>query len=241
MIRFVKGILNGILFICSIGFLWFMVIQPFLTQKEAELLKDQYSFSVWQNESVESSQDTKGISQLDFASLRSRYPDVQGWLTIPGTCVDYPVLQSDDTDPEHYLRRNYDGKWRMAGSLFFQYDCTPQSRNKVIFGHNMNDGTMFGVLEKLADQEFCERHSTVLLETEDGVQEYRIVSVLTTDLSGIPFNRTRFADDQDYLTFAGTMLAGTGYEPQTEKRLLTLVTCAYEWEGARTVVVAVEI
>ena len=100
---------------------------------------------------------------------------------------------------------------------------------------------MFGVLEKLADQEFCERHSTVLLETEDGVQEYRIVSVLTTDLSGIPFNRTRFADDQDYLTFAGTMLAGTGYEPQTEKRLLTLVTCAYEWEGARTVVVAVEI
>lgn len=155
--------------------------------------------------------------------------------------MDYPVLQSDDTDPEHYLRRNYDGKWRMAGSLFFQYDCTPQSRNKVIFGHNMNDGTMFGVLEKLADQEFCERHSTVLLETEDGVQEYRIVSVLTTDLSGIPFNRTRFADDQDYLTFAGTMLAGTGYEPQTEKRLLTLVTCAYEWEGARTVVVAVEI
>lgn len=72
MIRFVKGILNGVLFICSIGFFWFMIIQPFLTQKEAEHLKDQYSISVSQNESVESSQDTKENSQLDFASLRSR-------------------------------------------------------------------------------------------------------------------------------------------------------------------------
>ena len=67
MIRFVKGILNEVLFICSIGFFWFMIIQPFLTQKEAEHLKDQYSISVSQNESVESSQDTKENSQLDFA------------------------------------------------------------------------------------------------------------------------------------------------------------------------------
>ena len=240
MIRFVKGILNGVLFICSIGYLWFMVIQPFLTQKEAELLKDQYSISVSQNESVESSQDTKENSQLDFASLRSHYPNVQGWLTIPGTCVDYPVVQSDADDPEYYLRRNYDGRWRLAGSLFFQYDCTPKSKNVVIFGHNMNDGTMFGVLEKLADQKFREQHSTIFLETEDGVREYRIASVLTTDLSRIPFNRTVFADEQDYLAFAGTMLEGTGYEPQAAKRLLTLVTCAYNWDGARTVVVAVE-
>ena len=56
------------------------------------------------------------------------------------------MLQSSAEDPEHYLRRNYDQEWRMAGSLFFQSDCTPQSRNLVIYGHNMNDGSMFGVL-----------------------------------------------------------------------------------------------
>ena len=98
----------------------------------------------------------------------------------------------------------------MAGSLFFQYDCNPKSKNVVIFGHNMNDGTMFGVLEKLTEQKFREQHSTIFLETEDGVREYRIASVLTTDLSRIPFNRTVFADEQDYLAFAGTMLEGTG-------------------------------
>lgn len=240
MHRFVKGLLLGILFICSIGLLWFLVIQPFLTQKDAEDLKAQYIVTAPQAESAESEQDGGEKHQLDFASLRSRYPDVHAWLTIPGTCVDYPVVQSDADDPEYYLRRNYDGRWRLAGSLFFQYDCTPKSKNVVIFGHNMNDGTMFGVLEKLTEQKFREQHSTIFLETEVGVREYRIAAVLTTDLSRIPFNRTVFADEQDYLAFAGTMLEGTGYEPQAAKRLLTLVTCAYNWDGARTVVVAVE-
>ena len=236
--RVLKAFLWVVIAMCFANIFWIVAGRPHMTAQEAQTLREEYTRPAASSAPCEAAADEPDI---DFTALQQQYPDIKAWLTIPGTVVDYPVLQSDDTDPEHYLRRNYDGKWRMAGSLFFQYDCTPQSRNKVIFGHNMNDGTMFGVLEKLADQEFCERHSTVLLETEDGVQEYRIVSVLTTDLSGIPFNRTRFADDQDYLTFAGTMLAGTGYEPQTAKRLLTLVTCAYEWEGARTVVVAVEI
>lgn len=58
-------------------------------------------------------------SLVDLPALQTEYPDIKGWISIPGTCVDYPVLQSSADDPEYYLRRTYKGEWRTAGSIFF--------------------------------------------------------------------------------------------------------------------------
>ena len=99
---------------------------------------------------------------------------------------------------------------------------------------------MFAVLKKMADPKFRQEHPTAVLQTADGTHEYRILTALTTDTTQLPFNRAQFAGDEDFLSFAGSMLAGTGYTAQAGDRLLTLVTCAYTWDGARTVVVAVE-
>ena len=98
-------------------------------------------------------------SLVDLPALQAEYPDIKGWISIPGTCVDYPVLQSSADDPEYYLRRTYKGEWRTAGSLFFQWDCSAESQNTVVYGHNMNDGTMFAVLQKMADEAFRKEHS----------------------------------------------------------------------------------
>ena len=160
--------------------------------------------------------------------------------------MDYPVLQSGAQDPEYYLRRTYKGEWRTAGSIFFQWDCTPESRNTVVYGHNMNDGTMFAVLQKMADAAFREEDSEILLQTETGLREYIIVAVLKTDISKFSFNRTVFADDGDFLSFQKELLAQPLYHdpafiPGADHRLLTLVTCSYEWDNARTVVVAVQV
>ena len=239
MRHFAKGFLIGTLCICLLGLVWLFAFQPRLTAQEAQDLKTQFTTIPTDDLSGEGPAG-KEESQLDFKALQTRYPDVKGWLTIPGTVVDYPVMQSSAQDPEKYLRRNYDMKWRMAGSLFFQYDCMPDSRNLVVFGHNMNDGTMFAVLKKMADPKFRQEHPTAVLQTADGTHEYRILTALTTDTTQLPFNRTQFAGDEDFLSFAGSMLAGTGYTARAGDRLLTLVTCAYTWDGARTVVVAVE-
>lgn len=150
------------------------------------------------------------------------------------------MLQSGADDPKHYLRRNYDHAWRMAGSLFFQFDCTPQSRNLVIYGHNMNDGSMFGVLEEMLDADFLQEHTALTLETPEGTRNYEIVTAMKTDITRIPFNRVDFAADEDFLAFADQLHQTGGYTADKEDCLLTLVTCAYDWEGARTVVVAVE-
>lgn len=239
MRHFAKGFLIGTLCICLLGLVWLFAFQPRLTAQEAQDLKAQFT-TIPTDDLSGDGPAGKEEPQLDFKALQTRYPDVKGWLTIPGTVVDYPVMQSSAQDPEKYLRRNYDMKWRMAGSLFFQYDCMPDSRNLVVFGHNMNDGTMFAVLKKMADPKFRQEHPTAVLQTADGTHEYRILTALTTDTTQLPFNRTQFAGDEDFLSFAGSMLAGTGYTAQASDRLLTLVTCAYTWDGARTVVVAVE-
>lgn len=236
---FAKGFLIGTLCICLLGLVWLFAFQPRLTAQEAQDLKTQFT-TIPTDDLSGDGPAGKEEPQLDFKALQTRYPDVKGWLTIPGAVVDYPVMQSSAQDPEKYLRRNYDMKWRMAGSLFFQYDCMPDSRNLVVFGHNMNDGTMFAVLKKMADPKFRQEHPTAVLQTADGTHEYRILTALTTDTTQLPFNRTQFAGDEDFLSFAGSMLAGTGYTAQAGDRLLTLVTCAYTWDGARTVVVAVE-
>ena len=239
MRHFAKGFLIGTLCICLLGLVWLFAFQPRLTAQEAQDLKAQFA-TIPTDDLSGDGPAGKEEPQLDFKALQTRYPDVKGWLTIPGTVVDYPVMQSSAQDPEKYLRRNYDMKWRMAGSLFFQYDCMPDSRNLVVFGHNMNDGTMFAVLKKMADPKFRQEHPTAVLQTADGTHEYRILTALTTDTTQLPFNRTQFAGDEDFLSFAGSMLAGTGYTARAGDRLLTLVTCAYTWDGARTVVVAVE-
>ena len=239
MRHFAKGFLIGTLCICLLGLVWLFAFQPRLTAQEAQDLKTQFT-TIPTDDLSGDGPAGKEEPQLDFKALQTRYPDVKGWLTIPGTVVDYPVMQSSAQDPEKYLRQNYDMKWRMAGSLFFQYDCMPDSRNLVVFGHNMNDGTMFAVLKKMADPKFRQEHPTAVLQTADGTHEYRILTALTTDTTQLPFNRTQFAGDEDFLSFAGSMLAGTGYTAQAGDRLLTLVTCAYTWDGARTVVVAVE-
>lgn len=239
MRHFAKGFLIGTLCICLLGLVWLFAFQPRLTAQEAQDLKTQFT-TIPTDDLSGDGPAGKEEPQLDFKALQTRYPDVKGWLTIPGTVVDYPVMQSSAQDPEKYLRRNYDMKWRMAGSLFFQYDCMPDSRNLVVFGHNMNDGTMFAVLKKMADPKFRQEHPTAVLQTADGTHEYRILTALTTDTTQLPFNRTQFAGDEDFLSFACSMLARTGYTAQASDRLLTLVTCAYTWDGARTVLVAVE-
>ena len=248
MKTFFKGFCIGLLSLSLLGLLWFLVLQPGLTNKEAQDLKEEYAQPLPGESSGElpaGKEQPEPESLVDLSALQAEYPDIQGWISIPGTCVDYPVLQSSADDPEHYLRRTYKGEHRTAGSIFFQWDCTPESKNLVVYGHNMNDGTMFAVLQKMAKEAFRNEHSQILLQTSDGLREYHIAAVLKTDIQKLRFNRTEFADNADFLSFQEELFAQSLYKPETipgeDRRLLTLVTCSYEWESARTVVVAAEV
>lgn len=245
---FCKGFLIGTACICILALAWLCIVRPTITTHEADALKTEYTQTSPGAASSGAGTLPAGerpeTAALHFAALRADYPDVRAWLTIPGTVVDYPVLQSSPENPEYYLRRNYRGEWRTAGSLFFQADCSPDGRCLIVYGHNMGDGTMFGCLPQFLDTGYCFSHETVLLETPGVISEYRVVAVLETDVSRVAFNRTVFADDADFLCFADVVrreaIVDTGIPITADSRLLVLITCSYSWEDARVVVVAVQ-
>lgn len=186
------------------------------------------------------------VSAVDLRSLQSQYPDVRGWLTIPESGIDYPVLQSSPEEPEYYLRRDYRGNYDINGSLFLQADCIlGESGNLTIYGHNMNSGAMFGNLDQYASYDYWKAHPRVFFQTPEGMEEYRIAAVLKVDVSMFDFQRTSFQSPQEleaYVQQAKELsLFETGVDGIGCEETLTLVTCSYEWKQARNILVAVKV
>lgn len=185
------------------------------------------------------------VSSIDFPALQAAYPDIKGWLTIPDTDIDYPVLQSGEAKPDYYLKRNYRGEGDVNGSLFLQWNCDVfESQNLVVYGHNMNSGAMFGNLDRYTDPAYCRTYPDIFFQNAKGIEVYEILAVLKADISMFPFQQVNFeepgslenyikqAKSQSLFDIGGTMTAG--------KQVLTLITCSYEWQEARTIVVAVK-
>lgn len=103
MKTFFKGFCIGLLSLSLLGLLWFLVLQPGLTNKEAQDLKEEYAQPLPGESSGElPAGKEQAASLVNLSALQAEYPDIQGWISIPGTCVDYPVLQSSADEPEYY-------------------------------------------------------------------------------------------------------------------------------------------
>lgn len=241
-----------LLLICAIsaGILFYdMVLLPKQNQELTKQLKEDFPKDTPPGDTSPKEELPSGKeSQLPAVSLSDIqvvYPEVQGWLTIPETGIDYPVLQSSESDPEYYLRHNYRKEYDVNGSLFLQWDCkVSESDNYVIYGHNMNSGAMFGNLDRFTSSSYWAAHQSVFFQTAEGIREYQIAAVLKTDVSVFPFTRTEFVREQEILGHIGQAkrlsLFRTGVDGGEKPHVLTLVTCSYEWDSARLVVVAVE-
>lgn len=228
-----------------------MVILPRQNQELAEELKEEFpgdtppgSFSPT-GEPKQAGKEPQ-VSAVDLASLQEAYPDVQGWLTIPDTGIDYPVLQSGEDNPEYYLRHNYWGEYDVNGSLFLQTGCSlEESPNRIIYGHNMNSGAMFGNLEKYAGYEYWQKHKEVFFQTKEGMEKYVVAAVLKADVSMFPFQQVFFRNQEAVEAYVeqakSRALFETGVSGADWDTVLTLVTCSYEWKEARNIVVAVRV
>ncbi|MBR3639727.1 MAG: class B sortase, partial [Clostridia bacterium] len=116
--------------------------------------------------------------RASLASLSQTNPDTYGWITIPGTVVNYPVVRGTDND--WYLDHAYTGDSLPVGSIFADFrtaDSVFDNKNLVIYGHNVNDGSMFGSLSDLfVEQEFFDA-CRIYLYTPEGIFVYRPFSV----------------------------------------------------------------
>lgn len=170
---------------------------------------------------------------LEWASLYAENKDIYAWIYIPGTQVDYPVLQSA-SDDTYYLNHNIDGSYGKPGCIYTEKinskDFT--NYNTVLYGHNMKNGEMFGCLHDYEDKTFFDENPYVYVYTEEKTYVYEIFAAYTATNAHI-LNTNDFSTQEgfaDYLDNVVYNKALTGNfrndtRVTSDNRIITLSTC----------------
>lgn len=181
-----------------------------------------------------------------YAAVYEQNSDFVGWISVEGTNIDYPVMQTID-NPNYYLKRSFEKQYSDYGVPYVQENCDlGLSDNCVIYGHHMNNGTMFADLCKYESEDFYQEHKTIRFDTLSGFGEYEIVAVFKTvayseqGFKYYHFTRAESAEDFDaYITQCKALsLYDTGVTAEYDDKLITLSTCEYSRKNGRMVVVA---
>ena len=187
-------------------------------------------------------EDGTFLAALDLASLRQTNADVLGWIHIPGSVISYPLMESHDN--EEYLHHTWDGTPNVAGSIFLeQHNSTDFTDfNTIIYGHAMNDGSMFSELHKYQWQDVPETYPYVYIAVDGAVLRYAIFACYEADISSDTYRLT-FADDAarekavaEYHRLSSISMP---LEVNAESHILTLSTCTGNQKAVRLVVQAV--
>lgn len=185
--------------------------------------------------------------QEKFADLYRENGDFTGWLRIPDTGIDYPVMLTPGNE-EFYLHRDFEKAYSYPGTLFLDTKSDPGKGPVLIYGHNMKAGTMFHSLLSYEREDFYRKHRYFTFDTlqEDGT--FEVVAAFRTDAKtedSFPYGdffalNTRDAFDEFLDACRKRTPYTTEAEPAFGSRLLMLSTCAYHTEEGRYVVIAVQ-
>ena len=181
-----------------------------------------------------------------YADVYAKNSDLVGWISIPGTRIDYPVMQTKD-NPNFYLKHAFDKSYSSYGVPYMQENCDIGiSDNLVLYGHHMNNGSMFSDLCKYESEDFYQEHKTIRFDTLDSFGEYEVVAAFKTvaySESGFKYyhfvNAESEAAFDEYIEGCKELsLYDTGVSAEYGDQLITLSTCEYSRTNGRMVIVA---
>lgn len=241
MRKIIKAIL---LIICLCVFIFSAYnIYKYLVEENAnkkynnELMEKAITKTISSNDGLENSEDTLPII-IDFSVLKNENKDIVGWLYCKDTQINYPVVQGKDN--EYYLHRLINGEYNSAGSIFMDYrnNSELEDNNTIIYGHNMKNKTMFGTLQEYKNQEYYNTHKNMYYFTPEKNYIIELFAGLTVsansdiyDLSDIDESRlNELIQKSDFKS---------DIKLTPEEKIITLSTCAYEYDGARYIIIGV--
>ena len=201
---------------------------------------------VQQFEEIVSVVEENENTENKYAALYQQNKDFVGWISIPYTRIDYPVVQNK-SNPDYYLNHNFKKEYSRFGVPFVQENCEIEtSDNIIIYGHNMRNKTMFNDLVKYEDRDFYIEHRLIYFDTLYSESVYEIIAVYKTVAnsgSGFAFNDfVNMDDEKEFYMFIdkckSLALYETGISADYGDKLLTLCTCEYSRDNGRLVVLA---
>ncbi len=247
-ISFLSGILFFIAVLILVGSLIFLEVS-FI---ESSVIPHQPQLDT-KNEDNEKEMDENTVDPTleHLKELYEQNHDLNGWITIPNTNIDYPVMFTKNED--FYLRRDFYGHSSTAGTLYIDkhQDMQPRDINIIIHGHNMDNGSMFHDLLNYKEKDYYESHKKFSYYTLEAKEEYEIIAVFLSKVyyvSDNVFKYYKFYGEQsessyeDYITNIKSLsLYPIDITATYPEKLITLSTCEYSQENGRLVVVAKQI
>ena len=200
-------------------------------------------------ETTEETEPTEPVILAEYVPIYEKNNDVVGWIKIDGTQIDYPVMQTPDR-PNYYLHRDFNGTYIEdgAGCIYIREECdmNKPSDNITVYGHNMNDGSMFASLLDYQDRKTWEDNPLIFFDTLTEYHTYKIFAVFKTTASlnaGFKYhNMIDASSEEAFDEFIATAKAlsfyDTGITPKYGDKIICLSTCEYTLEHGRFVVAA---
>ncbi|MDD3346346.1 class B sortase [Oscillibacter sp.] len=225
------------------------------TYAEAQSLVELPDFTALETPAVESAPAEEGaagepyvdpyadaLRSMDFTALREVNGDVLGWILIPGTPISYPLVQG--TDNFYYLKHTWKKQSSAVGAIFLESRSSGDLSdfNTVVYGHRMNNGSMFASLKNYKKQSYWASHPCVYLTDDTGSHKYDIFAAYEVSTSGETY-QIGFSGQESKQAFLDYCVAQsviqTGITPTVNDRVVTLSTCTGNGHATRWVVQAV--
>lgn len=181
------------------------------------------------------------LAAMDFTALREVNEDILGWIVVPGTRLSYPLVQGEDNS--YYLNRTWRKSRNSVGAIFLECTNSPDLSdfNTIIYGHRMNNNSMFGTLKYYQDQSYWQQHPTLYITDDSGSHTYEIFAAYEVSVEGDTYllGFPSDVDKQNFLDFClDQSVIDTGVIPTVYDRILTLSTCTGNGHATRWVVQA---
>ncbi len=179
------------------------------------------------------------LKKLDVSKLSDKNSDVNGWIVVPKTKINYPIMKGKDNN--FYLTYTWKKEYNWMGSIFMDFRCSEDMNdfNTIIYGHNLRNKIMFSSILKYENQDFLDEHKYVYVAMKDELRKYQVFAAYEADVKGHVYDFAR----QDKGNFIKASLdqskVSTDIKPVEDDKILTLSTCTGRGYDTRWVVQAV--
>lgn len=195
--------------------------------------------SDWMSGHIGQEQIDEKARQIDWGSL----PDeVIAWVEVPGTNIDEPIVQATPDYPNRYLYADVFGEGGY-GTPYIDYDCSLEGPFTIVYGHHMDDGSVFADFASFSDEGYAREHKTIYLYTRADNQRHRLrvvaVNVLNASNESL---QTEFANLKAFDAYVASCFDESEVvfgQPESVCHLYAFVTCSYETWNSRTVIYAI--